>query len=139
MVETIQTYILMHKEIPVAKIRLDSATASVSAVVELFDTAHIPVGIPVKRVKLTALRSMHGGRDGQSLQADPVCAMRWRNCTSVPRRRCWRNALGFPCRTSIGSALPTDRFHGMKLISLKIPFLRMLAISCLGTHPAAER
>ena len=47
MVETIQTYILMHKEIPVAKIRLDSATASVSAVVELFDTAHIPVGIPL--------------------------------------------------------------------------------------------
>ena len=64
MVETIQTYILMHKEIPVAKIRLDSATASVSAVVELFDTAHIPVGIPVKKGKIdrAALNAWWQGR-----------------------------------------------------------------------------
>lgn len=34
MVETMQTYILMHREIPVAEIRLDSETTSVSAVQE---------------------------------------------------------------------------------------------------------
>lgn len=49
MVETIQTYILMHKDIPVAEIRLDSVTASVSAVGEIFTPAHVPVGIPVKK------------------------------------------------------------------------------------------
>ena len=35
MVETMQTYILMHREIPVAEIRLDSETTSVSAVQEI--------------------------------------------------------------------------------------------------------
>lgn len=52
MVETIQTYILMHKDIPVAEIRLDSVTASVSAVGEIFTPAHVPVGIPVKKGKI---------------------------------------------------------------------------------------
>ena len=64
MVETIQTYILMHKEIPVAEIRLDSETASVSAVQEIFNPAHVPVGIPVKKGKLdrAALNEWWRGR-----------------------------------------------------------------------------
>lgn len=62
MVET--TYILMHKEIPVAKIRLDSATASVSSVVEVFEPAHVPVGVPVKKGKIdrAALNEWWQGR-----------------------------------------------------------------------------
>lgn len=58
------TYILMHKEIPVAKIRLDSATASVSAVVEVFEPAHVPVGVPVKKGKIdrAALNEWWQGR-----------------------------------------------------------------------------
>ena len=52
MVETMQTYILMHREIPVAEIRLDSETTSVSAVQEIINPAHVPVGIPVKKGKI---------------------------------------------------------------------------------------
>lgn len=64
MVETIQTYILMHKDIPVAEIRLDSVTASVSAVGELFAPVHVPVGIPVKKGKIdrAALNEWWTGR-----------------------------------------------------------------------------
>lgn len=50
--ETIQSYFLMHKEIPVAGIRLDSVTASISTVGELFAPAHVPVGILVKKGKI---------------------------------------------------------------------------------------
>lgn len=62
MVET--TYILMHKDIPVAKIRLDSVTTSVSAVGEIFTPAHVPVGIPVKkgRIDRAALNEWWRGR-----------------------------------------------------------------------------
>ncbi|RZT01048.1 HipA domain-containing protein [Cuneatibacter caecimuris] len=64
MVKTIQTYILMHKDIPVAEIRLDSATASVSAVGEIFAPSHVPVGIPVKKGKIdrAALNEWWRGR-----------------------------------------------------------------------------
>lgn len=64
MVEAIQTYILMHKDIPVAEIRLDSVTASVSAVGELYTPAHVPVGIPVKKGRLdrAALNEWWTGR-----------------------------------------------------------------------------
>lgn len=59
-----QTYILMHKEISVAEIRLDSATGSVSAVGELFAPAHVPIGIPVKKGKIdrAALNEWWTGR-----------------------------------------------------------------------------
>lgn len=43
------SHILMHKDIPVAEIRLDSVTASVSAFGELFAPAHMPVGIPIRK------------------------------------------------------------------------------------------
>lgn len=52
MAETVQTYILMHKDIPVAEICLDSVTSSVSAVGEIFALAHVPVGITVKKGKI---------------------------------------------------------------------------------------
>lgn len=42
MVEKIQTDILMHKNIPVAQIRLPSVTAAVSAAGEIFTPAHVP-------------------------------------------------------------------------------------------------
>lgn len=41
MVEKIQIYILMHKNIPVAQIRLPSVTAAVSAAGEIFTPAHV--------------------------------------------------------------------------------------------------
>lgn len=64
MVETMQTYILMHREIPVAEIRLDSETTSVSAVQEIINPAHVPVGIPVKKGKIdrAALNEWWRGR-----------------------------------------------------------------------------
>lgn len=64
MVETIQTYILMHREIPVAKICLDGETAFVSAVQEIVNPAHVPVGISVKKGKIdrAALNEWWRGR-----------------------------------------------------------------------------
>ena len=47
MVATMQTYILMHSDIPVADIRLASETTSASAVLDIINPAHVPVGIPV--------------------------------------------------------------------------------------------
>lgn len=79
MVETIQTYILMHKDIPVAEIRLDSVTTSVSAVGEIFTPAHVPVGIPVKKGRLTAPLSTSGGRGGQSRPAVRGLPVLWKN------------------------------------------------------------
>lgn len=68
MVETIQTYILMHKDIPVVEIRLDSVTASVSAVGELFAPAHVPVGIPVKKRKIDRA-ALNGWWTGRAIPA----------------------------------------------------------------------
>lgn len=64
MAELIQTYLLMHKEIPVAEIRIDSAAASVSAVGEIFAPSHVPVGITVKKGKIdrAALNEWWTGR-----------------------------------------------------------------------------
>lgn len=42
-------YVLMHKNISVADIELDNASASVCAIVEILAPAHVPVGIPIKK------------------------------------------------------------------------------------------
>lgn len=59
-----QTYILMHKNVPVAEITLDNASASVSAIGELYDKSHVPVGIAVKkgRIDRAALNEWWKGR-----------------------------------------------------------------------------
>lgn len=59
-----QKYILMHKNVPVAEIELDHASASVSAIGKLYDESHVPVGIAVKkgRVDRGALNEWWKGR-----------------------------------------------------------------------------
>lgn len=47
-----QKYILMHKNVPVAEIELDNASCSVSAIGEIFEESHVPVGITVKKDKI---------------------------------------------------------------------------------------
>lgn len=57
-------YILMHKNIPVAEIKLDTAAGSVSAVGEIYAKAHIPVGVAVKngRIDRAGLNGWWRGR-----------------------------------------------------------------------------
>lgn len=43
-----QKYVLMHKDVPVVEIELDNASCSVSAIGEIYEPAHVPVGVPVK-------------------------------------------------------------------------------------------
>lgn len=61
---TYQQYILMHKNIPVAELILDSASASVSSIGEVMAPAHVPVGIAVKKGKIdrAALNEWWKGR-----------------------------------------------------------------------------
>ena len=59
-----QKYIQMHKNIPVAEFELDNASASVSAIGEIYAPAHVPVGMAVKkgRIDRTALNEWWKGR-----------------------------------------------------------------------------
>lgn len=59
-----QKYILMHKEVLVAEIVLDNASASISAIGETLAPTHVPVGITVKKGKIdrTALNEWWKGR-----------------------------------------------------------------------------
>lgn len=65
-------YILMHKNMPVAGLELDTASGSISAINSVLNTVHVPVGIPVNRGKIdrTALnewwrnRAIPASRDG---------------------------------------------------------------------------
>lgn len=45
-------YTLMHKNVPVAEIELDNASCSVSAIGEIYDVLHVPVGITIKKGKV---------------------------------------------------------------------------------------
>ncbi len=42
-------YILMHKNVPVADIGLDSATGAITSVGTIYHEGHLPVGIAVKK------------------------------------------------------------------------------------------
>ncbi|MCO5386988.1 MAG: excisionase [Desulfosporosinus sp.] len=65
-------YILMHKNIPVADIVIDSASGSISAVNQTYMESHVPVGIPVIKGKLNRAainewwkgRAIPASRDG---------------------------------------------------------------------------
>jgi hypothetical protein len=59
-----KSYMLMHKHIPVAEVELDEATASISAIGQIFSEQHVPIGIPVKRGKIdrAALNEWWRGR-----------------------------------------------------------------------------
>lgn len=47
-----RNYILMHREIPVAQIRLDSETGEIRKIGEIYEVQHVPVGISVKNGKI---------------------------------------------------------------------------------------
>ncbi|MCM3699743.1 HipA domain-containing protein [Paenibacillus macerans] len=57
-------YVLKHKNIPVAEIELDEATSAISAIGEVYDAQHVPIGIPVKkgRIDRAALNEWWRGR-----------------------------------------------------------------------------
>lgn len=44
-----QKYMLMHKNISVAEIEIDEASGYISAIGEIFEKDHIPVGVPIKK------------------------------------------------------------------------------------------
>lgn len=48
MPEQFTQYVLMHKNVPVAELALDAASGAIAAVGEVWETAHVPVGIPVR-------------------------------------------------------------------------------------------
>lgn len=48
MTDSMTPYILMHKEIPVAELRLDHGTGVILSIGTVFEESHVPVGIPVK-------------------------------------------------------------------------------------------
>ena len=57
-------YVLMHKDIPVASFALDAETSAIIRINELYDRAHLPVGIPVRKqqVDRAALNDWWKGR-----------------------------------------------------------------------------
>lgn len=57
-------YILMHKNVPVAELALDTASGAISAIGTAFEAKHVPVGIPVKKgvVDRAALNEWWKGR-----------------------------------------------------------------------------
>ncbi|WP_195267538.1 excisionase [Eubacterium sp. 1001713B170207_170306_E7] len=67
-----QRYTLMHKNVPVVEMVLDNATGSISAIGEIYELAHVPVGAMVKkgRIDRAALnewwksRAIPASRDG---------------------------------------------------------------------------
>lgn len=46
-------YILMHKKIPVVEINLDKQTSSISSIGEVFAEEHVPLGISIKKGKVS--------------------------------------------------------------------------------------
>lgn len=59
-----QQYVLIHKNVPVADLELDTASGSISAVGSVHEETHVPVGIPVKKGKIdrAALNEWWKGR-----------------------------------------------------------------------------
>lgn len=57
-------YILMHKNVPVAELALDTASGAISAVGTAFEASHVPVGIPVRKgmIDRAALNEWWKGR-----------------------------------------------------------------------------
>ena len=58
------SYVLMHREIPVVELELDEVTCAISKIGTLYEPAHLPVGIPVKKgaVDRAALNDWWTGR-----------------------------------------------------------------------------
>lgn len=57
-------YTLMHKDVPVAGITIDGASCTISRVDEIYNAAHMPVGIPIKKgiADRAALNAWWSGR-----------------------------------------------------------------------------
>lgn len=57
-----QQYVLMHKNVPVADLELDTASGSISAVGSAHEQAHVPIGIPVKKIDTPLMSCRHQRR-----------------------------------------------------------------------------
>lgn len=68
MTDLIHQYTLMHREIPVAELKLDSATSAIISVDKVYKEEHIPVGIPV-RDKLVDRRALNAWWQGRTIPA----------------------------------------------------------------------
>ena len=49
MAEAMKQYLLMHKNIPVVELKLDSASGAIVSVGTVYEESHVPVGVPVKK------------------------------------------------------------------------------------------
>lgn len=49
MAETMKQYTLMHKNIPVADMELDTASGAIAVIGAVYEINHVPVGIPIKK------------------------------------------------------------------------------------------
>jgi hypothetical protein len=64
----LQDYMLMHKEIPVAQIQLDSVTTSIASIGVVQNPEHVPVGISMKKGKI-ARADLHNWWVGRAIPA----------------------------------------------------------------------
>ncbi|MDD3362675.1 MAG: excisionase [Hespellia sp.] len=64
MTDSKKKYMLMHKNISVAEMELDEASCAISAIGQVLDERHVPVGIPVKKAMIdrSALNEWWKGR-----------------------------------------------------------------------------
>ena len=56
MAELPNQYTLMHKDIPVAGIMVDSASGAVISIGIVYEQSHVPVGIPVRDGKMDSVQ-----------------------------------------------------------------------------------
>lgn len=49
MSEVMKQYLLMHKNIPVVELQLDSVSGAIVSVGTVYEETHVPVGVPVKK------------------------------------------------------------------------------------------
>ena len=56
MAELPNQYTLMHKDIPVAGIMVDSASGAVISISIVYEQSHVPVGIPVRDGKMDSVQ-----------------------------------------------------------------------------------
>ena len=49
MPEAFKKYVLMHKEVAVAEVELDEATGLITAVYDVSNAAHLPLGVSVRK------------------------------------------------------------------------------------------
>lgn len=79
MPEAFKKYVLMHKEVAVAGVELDEATGLITAVYDVSNAQHLPLGVSVRKGIATAPPSTSGGWGAPYRPAVQGFAMCWKN------------------------------------------------------------